>query len=141
MHIYTTWNLHGEGEDNDSSNESDEVEMIDVEENYDIGGLIEDVFPDDPNIDAKKFYKLVEKADKPLYPGCEKFSNLSFVVKLMHIKCINGWSNKSLNMLLELLTEVFPMCDNLPKSYYEAKKIVKDLGLYYEKLMHVRIIV
>ncbi|ESR64861.1 hypothetical protein CICLE_v10010473mg, partial [Citrus x clementina] len=72
--------------------------------------------------------------EQPLYPNCEKYSNLSFVVKLMHIKCINGWSNKSFNMLLELLKDVFPMCKTMPTSNYKAKKIVNDLGLHYEKI-------
>ena len=34
------------------------------------------------------------------YLGCSKFSSLNFLVKLMHIKVINSWSNKSFDMLL-----------------------------------------
>lgn len=37
-------------------------------------------------------------------------------------------------MLLELLTDAFPLCEKLPVSNYQAKKIVKDLGLHYEKI-------
>ncbi|KAL5789568.1 hypothetical protein ACOSQ2_004456 [Xanthoceras sorbifolium] len=54
-------------------------------------------------------YRGIRQFEQPLYPNCEKYSNLSFVVKLMHIKCINGWSNKSFNMLLEFLKDAFPM--------------------------------
>lgn len=52
----------------------------------------------------------------------------------MHVKCINGWSNKSFDTLLEVLKDAFPMCEKLPKSNYDAKKIVRDLGLHYEKI-------
>ncbi|KAK0608016.1 hypothetical protein LWI29_024152 [Acer saccharum] len=33
-----------------------------------------------------------------------------------------------------MLKDAFPMCDKLPTSHYEAKKIIKDLGLHYEKI-------
>ncbi|XP_030931212.1 uncharacterized protein LOC115957126 [Quercus lobata] len=35
---------------------------------------------------------------------------------------------------MELLKDAFPMCERLPSSNYEAKKIVNDLGLHYEKI-------
>ena len=38
------------------------------------------------------------------------------------MKCLNGWSNKSFTMLLELLNEAFPEGETLPNDYYEAKK-------------------
>ena len=51
----------------------------------------------------------------------------------MHVKCINGWSNKSFDTLLEILKDAFSSCEKLPMCNYDAKKIVKDNGLYYEK--------
>ena len=47
---------------------------------------------------------------------------LAFLIRLIHIKCLNGWSNKSFTMLLELLKEVLPECDNFSGNFYEAKK-------------------
>ena len=52
----------------------------------------------------------------------------------MHVKYINGWSNKSFDTLLEILKDAFPLCEKLPTSNYDAKKIVKDLSLHYEKI-------
>ncbi|KAL5781632.1 hypothetical protein ACOSP7_006661 [Xanthoceras sorbifolium] len=101
---------------------------------YDMHDLIKEVCPQDPNADAQNFYDLLAESEQPLYPNCEKYSNLSFVVKLMHIKCINGWSNKSFIMLLEFLKDAFPMCDKLPTSNYDTKKMVRDLGLHYVKI-------
>ena len=37
-------------------------------------------------------------------------------------------------MLLELLKETFPESETLPNNYYEAKKILRDLGLHYIKI-------
>ncbi|XP_028126746.1 uncharacterized protein LOC114323365 [Camellia sinensis] len=44
----------------------------------------------------------------------------------------NHWSNKSVNTLLEFLTKLLPKDNLVPKSFYEAKKILRDLGLSYE---------
>ena len=147
---YTRWHLHGEGNsdkdkecsDEDEDNSSDDEQNID-----DIHNMIRDTYPymrdveetsgcesQDPNEEAKEFYRLVKEADQPLYLRCKKYSNLSFIVKLMHIKCENSWSNNSFKILLELLKDAFPMCETLPISHYGAKKIVSDLGLNYEKI-------
>ncbi|TYK11884.1 uncharacterized protein E5676_scaffold177G00390 [Cucumis melo var. makuwa] len=56
-------------------------------------------------------------------------------VGLMHVKVLNGWSNKSFDMLLELLRAAFPMCNStIPSSFYEAKRKLRDLGLGYETI-------
>ncbi|KAK6803029.1 hypothetical protein RDI58_000813 [Solanum bulbocastanum] len=45
------------------------------------------------------------------------------------------WSNASFTMLLKMLKEeLLPDGANLPNSYYEAKKIIKELGLSYDKI-------
>ena len=54
------------------------------------------------------------------HSGCSKFSKLSFIVKLLHLKVYNKWSNKSFDMLLDLLQQVLPNGGNLPKSHYKA---------------------
>ncbi|KAA0053564.1 CACTA en-spm transposon protein [Cucumis melo var. makuwa] len=56
-------------------------------------------------------------------------------VGLMHVKVLNGWSNKSFDMLLELLRAAFPMCNStIPNSFYEAKRKLRHLGLGYETI-------
>ncbi|CAN1317974.1 hypothetical protein LINPERPRIM_LOCUS30631 [Linum perenne] len=125
---YTKWEYHGECDDNlNSSEDKTEDEM----ETDDMQGLLNDIRqhldddlpldegmpmdgPQDPNEDAKNFFNLLSEAQKPLYPGCEKYSNLSFLIKLMHIKCLNGWSNSSFTMVLDMIKGAFPMADFLP---------------------------
>ena len=89
---------------------------------------------DQPNIEAEAFYRLLRDAQQEAYPGCTKFSVLSFLVLLLHIKCKNRWSDKSVTELLQFLKEVLPQVEKLPKTYYEAKKVVGDLGLSYRKI-------
>ncbi|XP_020426545.1 uncharacterized protein LOC109950821 [Prunus persica] len=134
---YTTWYLHGEGEDEDSDesdSENDGHDVASMEQDDDMHGLIEEGYPQDPNGDAHKFYKLLEEAEQLLYVGCESYFNLSFVVNLMHIKGIGTMSNKAFGMLLTLLKNAFPFSDKLPTTTNGAKKIISDLGLHYDKI-------
>jgi hypothetical protein len=59
------------------------------------------------NEDTKKFYS--RRSQKDLYPGCKNFSKLSFNIHLYLLRCLYGWSNVSLNDLLELLREALPL--------------------------------
>ncbi|CAN1181790.1 hypothetical protein LINPERHAP2_LOCUS35617 [Linum perenne] len=94
----------------------------------------DDVLDDEPNEKAKKFYRLLDESEKPLYNGC-KSSKLSILVKLLHIKTVGNWSNESFTMLLKLLKEdILPNDSTLPGSYYESKKLIRDLGLSYNKI-------
>ncbi|KAH0685705.1 hypothetical protein KY290_017231 [Solanum tuberosum] len=48
---------------------------------------------------------------------------------------MGNWSNASFTILLKLLKEeLLPDGANLPNSYYEAKKIIQELGLSYNKI-------
>ena len=52
----------------------------------------------------------------------------------MHVKVLNGWSNKSFDML-ELLRAAFPMCSSIiPSSFYEPKWKLRGLGLGYKTI-------
>jgi hypothetical protein len=69
-----------------------------------------------------------------LYPGCTKFSRFSFVAKLHHLKSLYKISNYAFTAILKILVDAFPEHNTLPKSYTEAKTILKDLGLGYESI-------
>ena len=62
--------------------------------------------------------------------------SLNFLVKLMHLKVLNKWTNRSFDMLLKLLKEVFPEGCKLPDFYYAVKKLLTKLELGY-KSIHV----
>ncbi|KAF2325401.1 hypothetical protein GH714_027496 [Hevea brasiliensis] len=139
---YTFWYHHGErvGEyesdsESDQLNEdepSDEMhdmlrdlypEFCDQDTNYeDMDTFSHDIHEEDPNDEADKFYRLLKDFEQPLYKG-PKSSKLSCLVKLLHIKSLGRWSNKSFTMLLQLLKdELLPGRSTLPDSYYDAKK-------------------
>ncbi|KAI9117937.1 hypothetical protein K1719_011079 [Acacia pycnantha] len=52
---------------------------------------------------AREFFSLMDESDRPLYQGCQKYSKLSFLIKLYHIKCMCGITDKAMSMFLELL--------------------------------------
>ncbi|XP_016173163.1 uncharacterized protein LOC107615629 [Arachis ipaensis] len=108
----------------------------------DIEGLLNDAFGDIPhaegvtvgqNEEAKNFYNLIDGASQELYPGCKKFSTLSFTIRLYLLKCLYGWSNASFISLLELLKEAMPDI-NIPSSFHKTKAMIRDLGLDYKKI-------
>jgi len=43
---------------------------------------------EEPNTEAKIFYRLLKDAEQKLYPHCEKFSKPSFVMRLFQMKCL-----------------------------------------------------
>ncbi|XP_028116383.1 uncharacterized protein LOC114314134 [Camellia sinensis] len=87
-----------------------------------------------PDKKTERFFSLLKEAKRELYPACHKFSTLSFVVRLLHIKCLSGWSDKSFTMLLKLLKDAFPKGETLPKSFYATRALLRELGLDYHKV-------
>ena len=81
-----------------------------------------------------KFSKLFFIVEQELYPGCENFSKLSFIVQLLNIKCLFGLSGKAIDALLSLLAKAFPQGNKVHVSYYEARKFIRELGLDYVKI-------
>ena len=43
------------------------------------------------------FERLLRDAQSDVYPGCKKYSLLSVVIKLLHMKILGKWSNNSFN--------------------------------------------
>ncbi|KAK5794380.1 hypothetical protein PVK06_035603 [Gossypium arboreum] len=106
-------------------------------DDYDIGGntFIETgrSAPDEePNGEAAKFYKLLNEMNEELYEKL-KFSKLSFYIRLFHLKCLGGWTRNSFMLLLEFLRDMFPFA-KIPHSCKDMKKLIKDLGLGYDKI-------
>ncbi|XP_012832641.1 PREDICTED: uncharacterized protein LOC105953517 [Erythranthe guttata] len=77
------------------------------------------------------FQKLLKDTQRKLYPGCSK-SLLSFLVKLLHIKVLNRMTNKCYDMIIDLFKQYLPEGDIIPSSFYESRKVLKDIGLGYE---------
>jgi len=73
-------------------------------------------------------------ADTPLYPESTNFTRLSPVLRLMNLKAINEWTDKSFTELLQLLKDMLSEGNTLPNHNYEAKKILCPMGMEYKKI-------
>jgi len=115
-----------------------EEQMVDYDRVHD---MVADAFKahnedEKPNIDAKKFYEMLNAANQPLYSGCrEGLSKLSLAARMMNIKtdhnlpesCMNEWADLFKEYLLE---------ENVSAgSYYEIQKLVYSLGLPSEMIV------
>ena len=152
---YTTWFYHGEpsssnNRGNSHSNEGDRSgsDLYEEDEEYDgVNDMLFDLgqqfyqadnnnMSDSNNTSIGGVPKYLEAlmmgAQIELYPRCKKISRISFIIQLLHIKVYCGASNKLIDMILRLIKLSYPDGDTLPSSYYEAKKILRDLGLGYE---------
>jgi len=80
------------------------------------------------------YEKLQTNSKKPLYVGCTTFTRLLAVLGLVNLKARFGWSDRSFTELLVLLKNMLPEDNILPKSHYEAKKILCPIGMEYQKI-------
>ena len=110
--------------------DGDELAEMIRDMRHDFGDLSDDEGDHHAN-ESDPFQQLLDDATEQLYPGCTCFSKLRFVVRLLHIKSLGGWSDKSFNMLVKLLQEAFPEGSKLPKNFHEAKKMIRCLRLDY----------
>ena len=78
---------------------------------------------------------LQSDSKKPLYTGCKNsLTLLSAMLSLVNVKARYGWSDKSFTSLLEVVHNLLPEDNTLPKSYYKAKKILCPMGMEYQKI-------
>ncbi|XP_025608126.1 uncharacterized protein [Arachis hypogaea] len=156
---YTVWFRHGEKpsdegtrctsiNDNPLSQLNPMTQMVNEAFDFSIPHVADDTrmdedidndeqeFPnlyDGPSRGARNFNDLLADGEQELYPRCSKYSKLSFLVKLYHIKCMCGVSDKAMSMILDLLREAFEHA-KLPTTFYEAKKTIRKLGIEYKKI-------
>lgn len=97
----------------------------------------DDAIHDFDDVGAKaayeKYQRLIAKAKTPLYDGSNK-TVLDAILKGMQIKVRNGWSDTSFDEHLSHTKELLPMGNNLPETYREVKKILKNIGMGYKTI-------
>ncbi|XP_028118132.1 uncharacterized protein LOC114315719 [Camellia sinensis] len=140
MQTYTVWHQHGEPRVSNEAYHDDEMRL----DGYEIVGGIEALVEDrirgeltdtTQGVEVITFDQLLTDAKCELFPNCTNYTLLKFVIEVLNMKVTNHWSNKSVDMMLEFLSRLLPKENLVPKSTYEAKKILCDLGLSYE-LIH-----
>ena len=137
IQCYINWYNHGESHvlnENIHDNEMSDGDHMDG-----INALVGDRIRGEPrnaikDEEVRYFDKLEEDAKHKLYPGCIDYSILKFVIEMLNVKVITNLSNKGLDMMLELQTKVLPKGNLVPRSTYEAKKILHHLGMSYKHI-------
>jgi hypothetical protein len=99
-----------------------------------IHGEITGANNEEPNEQAKAFFKLLKEVEKELYTGCKKATKISFIVRLFQIKCMFGLSNSALEAILHLFSLSLPEGHCIPDTLDKGRKVVHDLGLDYQKI-------
>jgi hypothetical protein len=133
---YETWVFHGEKytvvaveesvNDRAGADKMDEMlEAIRLEFELDT--------EDPPTPEVKEFFRLLKASEKPLHEHM-KVTVLAFVTWHMAIKSKFFFSNNCYNELLKLIGDVLPNLNKLPKDMYHSKKLIKGLGMDYEKI-------
>jgi len=127
---YTTWIWHGEMIDMHSEPQS---EPFDVEIGDRLEAMICDLGQESfQQAHAPMYDTLQSDSKKPLYLGCNNsLTLLSVVLSLVNVKARYGWSDKSFSSLLQVVHDMLLKENTLPKSYYQAKKILCPMGIEY----------
>ncbi|XP_076954104.1 uncharacterized protein LOC143628377 [Bidens hawaiensis] len=127
---YKIWSFHGEKLPKHSRPQ-------DFDDNYTSDyhytkEMLDDAFAYVDN-EPESLKSLLEECDKPLYVG-SMYNALSGLLKFQHLKGQYGWSDASFDALLGAIKDVLPLDSTIPSSIYEAKKLLKGVGLQYEKI-------
>jgi hypothetical protein len=88
---------------------------------------------DPPTPEVEEFFRLLKASEEMLHEYT-KVTVLAFVTWFMAIKSKFFFSNNCYNELLKLIGDVLPNPNRLPKDMYHSKKLVKGLGMDYEKI-------
>ena len=145
--MYWIWTEHGE-EEPESSNLGEGSSGVDWDQVNQFGmmdNMVDDVFrpildgqtrgfnqsvnqDEMPNIECQRFYDMLIEANKPIYDGCSE-STLSIAVKLLATKTNWHVPQKCVDYLAQMLVDVSPTKDNIPKNCYEATRLASKLGM------------
>ena len=71
-----------------------------------------------PNMEAAWFYEMLNKAQEPLWDGCDTLTALSLAVQLMSLKSDHNISQECFNDLCLYLDKALPRGHKNVKDYY-----------------------
>ena len=87
-----------------------------------------------PPTEQARYNKSFEELHNSLYDDCSKISASTFIFKLINVKVLYKWSDRSFVALLKLLHEALSVGNRCPRTYYETRKLLCDVGLGYEHI-------
>ena len=138
---HTRWTYHGE-----ANCMRDEVVRQRIEE-HDADAGVADMLDDfheahfdegrreeeEPEATAKAYYDMLAAAQQPLH-GHTKVSQLDAIGRLMALKSQFTLSRDAFDVMLQVIGSMLPEGHILPKSMYEAQKLLRALKMPYEQI-------
>jgi hypothetical protein len=137
---YTRWIFHGE------AHRTREEVLRQCVEDYDADAGVADMLndyheaqyaggctDDEPEPTAKAFYDMFDATQKPLH-GQTKVSQLDAIRRVMAFKSQYNMSRDAFDGLLTVIGGLLPVDHVLPKSMYEAQKLLRTLKMMYEQI-------
>ena len=135
---YTRWVYHGEAgrmreevvrprvEDYDAN-----AGVADMLNDYHEAQFVEGRTEDEPKATAKAFYDMFAAAQKPLHDQT-KVSQLDAIGRVMALKSQYSMSRDAFDGMLIVIGSLLPEGHILPKTMYEAPKLLRALKMPYE---------
>ena len=153
--LYTRWVHHGESPDGQvaefreeevqpdeyddgggihlGEDDQDHDQADDQDDDHGVTEMISDLYTAvEEDGGTPSFAKVLADGKRSLCPG-SAHSRFSFLVRLLYMKSRYRLGNNFFTALLKLLSDAFPQCQ-FPKSYDEAKKYLRELGIAYESI-------
>jgi hypothetical protein len=135
---YTRWIFHGEAHRTREEVVRQRVDDYDID--VGVAGMLNDYHEaqfvggcteDEPELTAKAFYDMFDAAQKLLH-GQTKVSQLDAIGRVMAFKSHYNMSRGAFDGLLTVIGSLLPKDHFLPKSMYEAHKLIRALKMTYE---------
>ncbi|KAL6125726.1 hypothetical protein ACLB2K_073780 [Fragaria x ananassa] len=85
----------------------------------------------EPPDECNEFQRLVEEANRPLYPGCKSHTKFNALLRLQNLKEKHHMSDAAYSDWVELIWDFLPEGNEIPDTYSDAKKSLlspKQLG-------------
>ena len=133
---YEVWDRHGES----SRRVSTQMEVDDGEEVDRLDHMVEDLqaefeldHEDPPTKEVQELFELLQALELPLH-GHTTVTVGQFVTRLMGIKSKFAFSANCYKAIMDLIGDILPADHKAPKDMYRSKKLLKALGMPYEKI-------
>ena len=77
---------------------------------------------------------MLSVVNKELWPGCQKHSQLSSISRMWNMKVEHHMSQREFDDIAQLIMKVVPDENLVTDNFYNAKRLVRGLGLPVEKI-------
>ena len=130
---YKTWTAHGERRYQQPGIEGfGETDRMD-DMLADLAAVAPSLGNEEPTEYAQAFYRMIDSAEQLVHDKTTH-STLSATARLVSIKSQHNLSISCYDDIVALIHELLPADSNLPKDFYHSKKMLKGLGMPYEKI-------